>query len=257
LRKEEKSDYSAFKVYQIIMLLNCLDKISEKILVTRLSNLAEVSDLLYKDQMSGRKQRSTMNTVLCLTHDIQLANHNKKTLSALLLNIKGAFDHVFLNQLLKIIQDLHLLYILTKWVQLFLSDWTVSLAFDGEKNSDQRIKSGISQGSPISLILFLIYIRFLFTQVKKQHMNSQIKIPSYIDDVAVTVVGNSANENSIVLEKVIKSLFSWAKDNAVVFDDSKTELIHFNKDKETAISTVTLSNNTIIKYSEVVRWLEV
>ncbi len=31
------------------MLLNCLDKISEKIIVIRLSKLAEVSDLLYKD----------------------------------------------------------------------------------------------------------------------------------------------------------------------------------------------------------------
>jgi hypothetical protein len=30
------------------------------------------------------------------------------------------------------------------------------------------------------------------------------------------------------------------KDNAVVFDDSKTELIHFNKDKEMTISAVTL-----------------
>ena len=49
VRKEEKSDYSALKTYQIIMLLNCLDKISEKIIVTRLSKLTEVSDLLYKD----------------------------------------------------------------------------------------------------------------------------------------------------------------------------------------------------------------
>jgi hypothetical protein len=70
------------------MLLNCLGKISEKILVTRLSKLAEVSDLLYKDQMGGRKQRSAVDAALCLTHDIQLANHNKKTLSALLLDVK-------------------------------------------------------------------------------------------------------------------------------------------------------------------------
>ncbi len=49
LRKDEKSDYSALKTYQIIMLLNCLNKISEKIIVTRLSKLTEVSDLLYKD----------------------------------------------------------------------------------------------------------------------------------------------------------------------------------------------------------------
>ncbi len=49
LRKKEKSDYSALKIYWIIMLLNCLNKISEKIIVIRLSKLAEMSDLLYKD----------------------------------------------------------------------------------------------------------------------------------------------------------------------------------------------------------------
>ena len=189
------------------MLLNCLGKISEKIIATRLSKLAEVSDLLYKDQMSGRRQRSAVDAALCLTHDIQLANHHKRMLSVLLLDVKGAFDHVFLNQLLKIMQDLHLPHILTKWVQFFLSNRTVSLAFDGEKDSDQKVKSEILQGSSISSILFLIYIRFLFTQVKKQHTDSQIKIPSYIDDVAVTVEGKSAEKNSIMLKKVVKSLF--------------------------------------------------
>ncbi len=154
-------------------------------------------------------------------------------------------------------QDLYLLYILTKWVQSFLSDWTVSLVFDEERDSDQKVKSEISQSLSISSILFLIYIRFLFTQVKKQHTDSQIKILSYIDDVTVMVKGKSAEENSIVLKKVVKSLFLWAKDNVIVFNDSKTELIHFNKDKEIAISTVILLNNNIIKSSEVIWWLEV
>ncbi len=49
LRKDKKSDYFTLKTYWIIMLLNCLDKISEKIIVTRLSKLTEMSDLLYKD----------------------------------------------------------------------------------------------------------------------------------------------------------------------------------------------------------------
>jgi len=97
LRKEKKSNYFALKVYWIIMLLNCLNKISEKILVTRLSKLVEISDFLYKDQMSDRKQRFTVNAALCFTHDIQFANHNKKILSALLFNVKKAFDHVSLN----------------------------------------------------------------------------------------------------------------------------------------------------------------
>ncbi len=71
------------------------------------------------------------------------------------------------------------------------------------------------------------------------------------------VEDKSAEENSIVLEKVAKSLFLWAKDNAIVFNHSKTELIHFNKDKEIAISTVTLLNNIIINSSEVIWWLKV
>ncbi len=67
----------------------------------------------------------------------------------------------------------------------------------------------------------------------------------------------SAEKNSIVLKKVVKSLFLWVKNNALVFNDSKIELIHFNKNKEIAISTVTFSNNIIIKLSEVIQWLEV
>ncbi len=150
-------------------------------------------------------------------------------------------------------QNLYLLYILTKWIQSFLLDQTVSLVFDEERNSDQKVKSKILQSSSISFILFLIYIRFLFTQVKKQHIDLQIKILSYIDDVTVMIKDKSAEKNSIVLKKVVKSLFLWAKDNVIVFNDSKTELIHFNKDKEITILTIILLNNIIIKSSAVVQ----
>ncbi len=58
--------------------------------------------------MGGRKQRSATDAVMCLTHDIQLINNNNKVLSALLLDVKEAFDHVSLNQLLKVMKKLHL-----------------------------------------------------------------------------------------------------------------------------------------------------
>jgi len=73
----------------------------------------------------------------------------------------------------------------------------------------------------------------------------------------VTVKNKSAEKNNIMLKKVVKSLFLWAKDNVVVFNDSKTEFIYFNKNKEIIILTVTLLNNIIIKSSEVIQWLKV
>ena len=46
LKKLERSDYSISKVYNIIILLNCFKKVSEKIITTRLLYLAEILDLL-------------------------------------------------------------------------------------------------------------------------------------------------------------------------------------------------------------------
>ena len=41
-----------------------------------------------------------------LIHDIQLIKANKNTTSCLLLNIKSAFDHVSLRQLIKVMKKL-------------------------------------------------------------------------------------------------------------------------------------------------------
>ena len=46
LKTLEKSDYSIFKVYKIVILLNCLEKVSEKIITIRLLYLTETTDLL-------------------------------------------------------------------------------------------------------------------------------------------------------------------------------------------------------------------
>ena len=70
LKKIEKSDYSKSKIYRMITLLNCLSKVSEKIIATRLSYFTEVTDLLNSDQLEERRQRSAINATLSLTHDI-------------------------------------------------------------------------------------------------------------------------------------------------------------------------------------------
>ncbi len=70
LKKSDKSNYSISKTYRIITLLNCLDKVAEKIIAVQLSYTAEINDkLLDFDQMKDRKQRSAIDAVLNLVHD--------------------------------------------------------------------------------------------------------------------------------------------------------------------------------------------
>ena len=43
------------KSYKIVLLLNCLGKVAEKIIATRLFYIAKNSNLLYEDQIDDRK----------------------------------------------------------------------------------------------------------------------------------------------------------------------------------------------------------
>ncbi len=70
LKKSNKSNYSILKTYRIITLLNCLNKVAEKIIAVWLFYTAEINDkLLNFDQMKDRKQRSVINAVLNLVHN--------------------------------------------------------------------------------------------------------------------------------------------------------------------------------------------
>jgi len=54
-----------------------------------------------------------------------------------------------------------------------------------------------------------IYIRYLFVKINKNHLhlNLSLKLPSYIDDVTITVEGKTAEKNSQTLMKITKTTF--------------------------------------------------
>ena len=83
------------KFYWIIILLNCLNKIIEKILIIWLIYLK--LNILNKNQIRERKKWLIINIIIILIHDIQLANNNKYVISYLLLNMKKIFDYILIN----------------------------------------------------------------------------------------------------------------------------------------------------------------
>jgi len=70
------------------------------------------------------------------------------------------------------------------WVSSFLDNRVLRLAFDNSIEVFKSILTGILQGSPISPILFLIYIRDLFK-------SANIRFGSYLDDITLTTASKS------------------------------------------------------------------
>ena len=250
LKKQGKPDYSQPKAYRVISLLNCLGKVSERILAQRLGYLAETTTLLHPTQIGGRRKKSAVDAALLLANEVEMSRRLKRKTTTLLLDIKGAFDHVAKNQLLAILQRLQLPANLVSWVSSFLEDKMLRLSFDGQVEEFSKIETGIPQGSPISPILFLIYIRELFPALA-----SSVITLSYMDDIALTTSSTSLKKNIKILEREATKLYSLGAKNAVEFDLAKTELIHFTTAKEAKTTTLTLPNQEVIKPKAVVRWL--
>ena len=99
-----------------------MGKISEKIIARKLVFLANTTNIIHFDQMNSRKQISIIDIIMTLVYDIQLAKHEKKDTSILFMNVKGAFDHVSANQLLKICQNLDLSRLLYNWIECFMNN---------------------------------------------------------------------------------------------------------------------------------------
>ena len=108
------------------------------------------------------------------------------------------------------------------------------------------INAGIPQGSPVSPIFFLIYIRDLFLEVQ----NFQL---SYIDDLSITASSTSLKKNAKVLEREIQKLFAKGKELAIKFDAAKTEFIHFTAKKKRKEIALRLPNNTIVEPKDTVK----
>jgi len=68
-----------------------------------------------------------------------LAKQDKKVILVLFIDVKGAFDHISANQLIKICIELGLPKSLYSWINSFLVDRKIQLAFNNKKSIETDI----------------------------------------------------------------------------------------------------------------------
>jgi len=127
--------------------------------------------------------------------------------SVLVLDIKNAYLTVRAAPFAKICIQIKLFTEFIKWFISFMSDRTIRFAFDSEISVIIGINDGIPQGSPVSLIMFLIFIQHVIGALK--HRN-EIVILNYADDLAIIIESLCARINSIRLQLVLRQLIKAA-----------------------------------------------
>ena len=229
LRKPAKEDYSQVKSYRLIALLNTLGKALDKILANRISYLAKKYGLLPRTHRGDRKQTSTEHAVHGLVEQIHAAWINGEVASMLLLGVSGAFDYVSHPRLIHNLQKRRIDKGITNWIQSVLRGRRTVIQLDGPTSESIEVNTGISQGSPLSPILYLFYNADLLDVCEDVGLATSAN--GFIDDASVIMSSPSTEENCRRIKLIYTRCEDWARKHASKFAPTKYEWIHFSRNR--------------------------
>ncbi len=209
----------------------------------RLSYVVEAHTLLPTNHFEARKQRSTEQALMLLQERIYRAWRQRKVLSLISFDVKGAYNGVYKERLLQRLRARRISPSLCRWVDAFCSDWTATLSVNEYDSEKQKLpQAGLPQGSPLSPILFL----FFNADLVEKKIDSNGGALAFVDNYTTWVTGPSAEANIEGIQRIISKATAWERRSGATFEEEKTVLIHFTR------TGARLSNTTVkIKEQEV------
>ena len=139
--------------------MQTFSKIAERIINQRLIKFAKLNSLYSLRQTGSLPQRATFDAGISLKHWVQEAQAAASLkASTMFLDIKGGFDNVDHSTLLRRLQTKNVPSYMVKWISNFISYRQCAIIFPGSPRVMKGINTGILQGSPLSPILFGIYV---------------------------------------------------------------------------------------------------
>jgi len=168
-----------------------------------------------------------------------------------LFDIKAGFNNVNASTLRARLLASHVPSYMVDWVSSFLSERTCPLLFQGTPPLSSPVSVGTPQGSPISPLLFILYVSPYHMAIPKGLM------VSYVDDFSITVASPSHRGNIRRLQSLFNRIASRGRGIGVSFSVPKTELIHWRTPSPRSppsMAPIELEGH-LFQPSKVVRWL--
>jgi len=218
---------------------------------SRLSSMARVAGLLDPHQCGSLAGLSASDATTTLTHEVRTLQMAGRKVSTLFLDITGGFDNVNPSTLCSMLKERSVSPYLVSWTRSFFTGWTCRLRYQGSPKVFAPDAVGTPQGSPISPLLFVIYVSRLHCTIP------QGLTLSYVDDFGLTVSSTSYRRNIQSLQRRYAVLKARGSRLGVGFSAPKTELIHWRTKKDrspVSLAPVDLDGSIFPPKAEV-RWL--
>jgi ribonuclease HI len=263
LPKPGKPRYDIPKSYRPIQLLECLGKLLEKVIAKRITFDCGKYEILPPEQFGGRSVSSCIDAGLTLTHDIEHAWKRGLDASVLTIDIKGFFDNVNHQRLVRVLWDAGFPLPIIHWVRSFLTDRQAAIKVDDFTGDIKPVDLGIPQGSPVSPVLSVIYSADVIRHIRDSpdlvtEAGYPLRPLSYVDDFAILSISNSLADNAQTLGRGLEQTLSRLRDVGMTIDTDKLDLMHFTRKTKPVLPPIPFSvdgRKGAITPKKVMRWL--
>ena len=210
--------------YRPFSLISSIMKLFERVIEQRLRSHLENIGFLNKHQSGFRRAKSTDGHLFRLSQSIMESFSRGEHVVAAFLDVKKAFDNVWHNGLRYKIFQLDLPTKMTHWLSDVLVGHVIQVNVNGFLPNKINPKTGVSQDSVLSPLLFLIYVNDLSSLHHKQNSLSQ-----FVDDTAQWAFNLNVRFAAKFLQQYLLNLAMWCAKWRIKLNPEKTKVIIFSR----------------------------
>ena len=211
--------------YRPVSLTSHVIKLFENLVRTNIEDHLIENNLFNENQHGFRKGRSCISQLLNhynkIMEDLEKGHRNH----VIYLDFAKAFDKVHHEILLQKLQSIGITGKLHHWIKQFLCSRKQTVSVEGHQSDITEVLSGVPQGSVLGPLLFLIHIGDI-----DGNLSNNSTISCFADDTRIMRKITEENDCQL-LQEDLNSIYKWAEDNKMQFNDNKFESIYYHPNR--------------------------
>lgn len=222
----KKNETNKIENYRAISILPAFSKVYERAFYNRLLNFLNRNDILSSAQFGFRSRLSTQDAVVSTVNNVikNLDRNNK--VAGLFFDYSRAFDMVN-HDILKLklykcgVRGVPLLWI-SSYLNGRLQKVLLTEGVHQYYSQYRPVNIGVPQGSILGPLLFITFINDIVNSLK------DTSLTLYADDITAIATAGSVEALSRCSQEYVETIQKYSKDNALLLNTSKTELVFFS-----------------------------